>query len=169
MRSPALKYSYHKWRNNHGGALVEFAIVLPLLLILVGGFIEFGVLFYNKQLITNASREGARAGIVSQRDENGDKIIVTESDVQKIVLDYLKDEDTGNYKLVVFSKTPSITTTALDAKTLSIPVENLAYPEDLNVTVTFTHNFMFSGILNLFGTILGPTLDISATTIMRME
>ena len=45
--------------NQKGAALIEFAIVLPLLLLLVFGAIEFGLLFYNKQVITNASREGA--------------------------------------------------------------------------------------------------------------
>ena len=46
-----------------GVAAVEFAIVLPFLVLLVFGTIEFGLMFYNKQVITNASREGARAGI----------------------------------------------------------------------------------------------------------
>jgi len=169
MRSPTPKYSYHKWRNDHGGALVEFAIVLPLLLMIAGGIIEFGVMFYNKQVITNACREGARAGIVFQRDGDGNKIVVTESDVQQTVLDYLIDPDTGKYKLIIFSGSPSIATSALDAATLSQPVQNLSYPEDLNVTVTFTHNFLLSSLLNFFGGNFGPTLDISAATIMRME
>jgi Flp pilus assembly protein TadG len=51
-------------RSDRGTSLVEFAIVLPLLFLLVFGLIEFGLLFYNKAVITNASREGARAGIV---------------------------------------------------------------------------------------------------------
>ena len=50
-------------RRNRGAALVEFAIILPLLLVILIGILEFGLLFYNKQIITNASREAARAGI----------------------------------------------------------------------------------------------------------
>ena len=49
-----------KINNQNGAALVEFAIVLPLLLILIFGIIEFGVMFYDKAMITNATREGAR-------------------------------------------------------------------------------------------------------------
>ena len=43
---------------------MEFAIIAPLLFIILFGIIEFGILIYNKAMITNASREGARAGIV---------------------------------------------------------------------------------------------------------
>jgi Flp pilus assembly protein TadG len=46
-----------------GAAMVEFAIVLPLFLVLVFGMIEFSLMLYDKALITNASREAARSGI----------------------------------------------------------------------------------------------------------
>ena len=51
-------------KNHQGATSVEFAIVCLLLITLVFGIIEFGLLLYNKQIITNASREAARAGIV---------------------------------------------------------------------------------------------------------
>ena len=43
--------------------MVEFAIVAPLLFMLIFGMIEFGIMFYDKAVITNASREGVRAYI----------------------------------------------------------------------------------------------------------
>ena len=49
-----------------GVAVIEFAIILPLLLVIIFGIIEFGLVLFNKQVITNASREGARAGIVAR-------------------------------------------------------------------------------------------------------
>jgi Flp pilus assembly protein TadG len=57
-----LKIAYQK-----GAALVEFALILIPLLLLVFGIIEFGLILYNKQVITNASREGARFGIESRK------------------------------------------------------------------------------------------------------
>ena len=48
------------FKCQRGAAAVEFAIVLPLLLVFVFGIIEFGFLLYDKAVITNASREGAR-------------------------------------------------------------------------------------------------------------
>ena len=47
-------------KKEEGQAMVEFALVLPLLLVLLFGIIDFGWLFYNKIDVNNASREGAR-------------------------------------------------------------------------------------------------------------
>lgn len=47
-------------RRDRGAAAVEMAIVLPLLLLLVGGIIDFGRAFYYQVSISNAAREGAR-------------------------------------------------------------------------------------------------------------
>jgi Flp pilus assembly protein TadG len=55
---------FRKINNQNGAAMVEFAIVLPLLLILVFGIIEFSVMFYDKAMLTNATREGTRAAIL---------------------------------------------------------------------------------------------------------
>ena len=52
------------WKKEEGQAMVEFALVLPLLLVLLFGIIDFGWLFYNKIAINNASREGARYAVV---------------------------------------------------------------------------------------------------------
>jgi len=65
-------------QNNRGVAAVELAICLPILILLVCGSIEFGLLFYNQQVITNASREGARAGIVAETG-NADIIQIVEN------------------------------------------------------------------------------------------
>jgi len=55
-------------RDRQGQALVELALVLPLLIILIMGTMEFGRIFHSYLLITNASREGARAGVVNKTD-----------------------------------------------------------------------------------------------------
>lgn len=43
---------------------MEFALIFPLLLFIVFGVIEFGTALYDKSVVTNASREAARAGVV---------------------------------------------------------------------------------------------------------
>ena len=45
-----------------GAQIVEFAFVLPFLLIILFLIIDLGFLVYNKAVITNASREAARSG-----------------------------------------------------------------------------------------------------------
>lgn len=55
-------------KNKQGQALVEMALILPLLVLILMGTMEFGRIFHSYLLLTNASREGARAGITSQAD-----------------------------------------------------------------------------------------------------
>lgn len=47
-------------RREHGQSLVEFAVVLPLLLILVTGIIQFGLLFHQYITLTDAVQSGAQ-------------------------------------------------------------------------------------------------------------
>lgn len=55
-------------KNGRGQALVELALVLPLLILLLFGTMEFGRIFHSYLALANASREGARAGIVGADD-----------------------------------------------------------------------------------------------------
>lgn len=50
--------------NERGASAVEFALLLPLLMLILFGIIEFGLALYQQAVLTNASREGARSGIV---------------------------------------------------------------------------------------------------------
>ena len=48
-------------RRERGAAAVEFALILPLMLLLVGGIVDFGRFFYTQNIVVNAAREGARS------------------------------------------------------------------------------------------------------------
>jgi Flp pilus assembly protein TadG len=109
-----------------GAAAVEFAIILPLLLTLVFGIIDIGLLLYNKQVITNASREGARAGIARSTIP-----------IATVVENYCAGR-------LVFNGTLSIAPP---------PHGGDAFQDDKTVTVSYVHNFMFAGIIGLNPTI----------------
>lgn len=47
-------------RSEKGQAMVEMALILPVLILIIGGIVDFGWLFYNKLALNNAAREGAR-------------------------------------------------------------------------------------------------------------
>jgi len=54
-------------RTRHGqkgAAVVEFALLLPVLLSLLLGVVDLGLAVYTQSVLANASREGARAGVV---------------------------------------------------------------------------------------------------------
>jgi hypothetical protein len=53
-----------KKHKDSGVAAVELAILIPALVLLIAGILDFGHAFYIQQAITSASREGARYGIV---------------------------------------------------------------------------------------------------------
>jgi Flp pilus assembly protein TadG len=63
-----------------GQALVEFALVVPFLLLLILGIVDFARAWNVYQMLTDAAREGAREAVV----DNGK----TEAQVKTIVIDY---------------------------------------------------------------------------------
>ena len=138
-------------KNQNGGAAVEFAIILPLLIFLIFGIIEGGLLLYNDQVITNASREGARAGIVVGLDRaNG----VHETLSQNIATAYCFDH------LVTFSATPNFSASATSPS-------GTGFGDPLVVTVTYDYGFLV-----LFNPITFSRFDpitLTAQTIMKME
>lgn len=53
-----------------GQAMVEFALVLPIFLILLGGIIDFGWVFGNKLVAANSSKEAARYASIHANDSS---------------------------------------------------------------------------------------------------
>ena len=51
---------FNIWRKEKGASAVEFAIILPVLVVLVFGIVEFALAFNNYITITHAAREGVR-------------------------------------------------------------------------------------------------------------
>lgn len=65
-----MRINSHAPRSRQRGvAMIETALTLPLVLLVLFGIINFGVALYNKSVITNASREAARNGIVYSSDD----------------------------------------------------------------------------------------------------
>lgn len=141
-----------------GAAVVEFALIFPLLLMLVFGIIEFSLLLYNQQVITNASREGARAGIVSQIP------CVSDITITGIVDSYVSDA------LVTFG-TPNLPTTTITRTDMGGDGNDCGFGDQLRVTVNYQYGFLFvPGIVNnLFSGLMGSTRDMVGDTIMIHE
>ncbi len=129
-----------------GAAAVEFAIIAPLLFTITFGIIEFGLLFYDKQVITNASREGARYGILWNPTRPTDAEI----------MDRVETYTSNN--LVTFGATVLPTTTI--SRTGTDP------GDALTVTVTFDYEFL---LLPNFVATLSNVTKLSAVTVMRLE
>src|SRR5215207_5233335 len=59
-----------QFRAQHGQSMTEFALVLPLLALLLFGVIQFGIAFNNYITLTDAVRAGARKGAVGRHLQN---------------------------------------------------------------------------------------------------
>ncbi len=66
--------------NRRGASVVEFAVVAPVFLLLVFGMLEYGRMVMVQQLLTNATREGARRAVLDG---------ATATEVKGVVVDYL--------------------------------------------------------------------------------
>lgn len=89
-------------KREDGQSMVEFALVLPILLLFLLGIVEFGWLFNAKISLTSAAREGARAAAVSninhqtKAEEAVESALAGTSGVVVISVGYDSDIDTLN-------------------------------------------------------------------------
>lgn len=128
------------FHNKKGMAAVELAVVAPVLLLILFGTIEMGLLLYNKQVLTNASREGARAAIVSD----------VETNPLQIVLNYC-----NNHMINLVDGKENISEA-------NICVHQVG-SEFMDVSVSYHYHYLFVSLLGLSDT------TISARTTMRIE
>lgn len=130
--------------RQRGHAVVEFALILPILLVLLIGSIDVSLALYSKTVITNASREGARAGIVARNPP------LTEWEIWRAIDQY--------------AQSAQIT---LDKNKVGITKVNSPNGDPaLRVTVGYT--FQGIGLGSLLQS-LNKTLELQATTTMVYE
>ena len=135
-------------RNRRGAAAVEFAVVAPLFFLLVFGMIEFGRMVMVQQIMTNASREGARVGVLDG---------VTETDVEGAVQNYLSTASVAGAETDVV---------AIDDVTQMEKLFALSdYGDAIKVTVTVP----FDQVSWLPSPMFLGGNTLSATTVMRRE
>jgi Flp pilus assembly protein TadG len=134
-------------KSQGGNAAIEFALILPFLVLFLFGTLEFSLAFYNQQMITNASREGARAGIVARSPR------LSDTDILNVVATYCQNH------LVTFGAPNSPVVQISPAGNR----DGMSFGQDLTVTVTFNYGFLF-----LTNVGFGP-IDLTASTVMKME
>lgn len=104
-------------RRDEGASLVEFAVALPLLLILVLGIIEFGFLLAQMNEMRHGAREGARYAAVSRPDYVGGGGVGDAADVVAVTCDAI------NLPGTTVSVALSGGTSRLDQATLTVTAD----------------------------------------------
>ena len=95
-------------KGAEASSLVEFAIALPLLVVLVVGIFDFGGAFNAKQELNNAVREGARFGAAQPGNDLSSSGTPASVDAIRVVVDsYLKTERINDCALDSASGTPA--------------------------------------------------------------
>jgi Flp pilus assembly protein TadG len=130
-----------------GTASVELALVLPMFLLLLFGLVELGFALYDKAILTQASREGARAGIVLRQPK------LTTTEIQQVVLNFTR----GALISLGPGSDPVVTVTQ------STPA---SFPNPLSVQVEYTYTGLGFGRMM---SALEQPLVLSATTVMLNE
>ena len=126
-------------RSESGVALIEFAFVLPILLVLAMGMLDFGRAFHMKSMLDQAAREGARVAVVTSPDAD-----IVESRVDAVLA------------------SGGITPT-------SVTIDGPDAAHMVTVTVNATFTFITPGVFALIGGDYGNTIPMSGQTVMRFE
>ena len=129
-------------RKRWGAAAVEFAVVAPLFFLLVFGMVEFGRMVMIQQVITNASREGARKAVLDG---------ATASNVKDSVVTYMTN---GGVTIATSNVTISPTDPASAAS---------------GSPVTVTVSVPFSQVSWLPSPMFLGSRQMTASTVMRRE
>lgn len=96
-------------RRGRGAVAIEFALVLPILLILLLGMMDYGWYFFCQLTVTNAAREGARAGTLVVNGDAGRATTVTRNAIAAAGLGAQSTD-------VNVTITPSPTTVSVDVR-----------------------------------------------------
>jgi hypothetical protein len=154
--------------NDKGATALEFAIVLPVLLLVVFGIIEWGLYMYNRQVITNAAREGARYGVLMRMQPR----YVTDTDEDQAIKDKVL-EFAGN-RLITFGtdklKAANVIITRTDEDGNELPENDPDYPPNewykfgRSLKIEFDYDYKF-----LYLSIFIGKLPIKGASTMNME
>ncbi|AIO39977.1 pilus assembly protein [Burkholderia sp. AU19243] len=134
-------------RAARGVVSLEFALMLPFLLMVLIGIIDVSLLLCDKAVITNASREAARAGVVLRVP------MLTTTQIANVALGYTQNSLVSGGA----ATPPTVTVTQANGTTSG---------SALTVTVTYTYSGMVLG--TALSALTGP-VTISASSVMLYE
>lgn len=138
-------------KNEKGAEIVEFALVLPFLLICCGGVIEFGRAYYTYNILAKAVRDGARfasadsitsAGVISTATTTDTKRIVVYGNVAGTGPAKLSGLATGQVSLTANSITLSEHYVTVGVAYPYTPLFRLVMPSNITLSPTVKMRFV---------------------------
>ena len=158
-------------KSERGAELVEFALMLPILLVIFAGLWAFGRAYRAYQAITNAAREGVRLGVVPAG-------INQKQAVQNRVKDYLNKSSldtsfitSGNIDTYIDVRNP-LNDAANTAVTVSLPGGGTAMVTVTRVSVNYPFTFVIFGpVIRLWvpSSTLGGSITLRTSVTMENQ
>ncbi len=140
------------WRSSEGGQLVEFALVLPILLMILTAIMEFGFMLRTNSVTAAAAREGARMAVIPGAEEDN----------------YIRVRSRVNTALAEGNLTPALANITVVQENITIAPNTVA--AGVRVNVAYTYNTMFLGpILAIINGSFAQSIVIQTTAVMRTE
>lgn len=145
-------------RGCRGAELIEMAIITPVLMMIIAGIFDFGMMFRAWEIVTNAAREGARVGVLPAYTNDADVIDRVE---QYMAASGVTDTctaacpPTGSICGVCVS-TATVTTTAGAFSARQVSVASRVQLPSLSVIAAF-----FGGSFS--------SVNVGSTSVMRAE
>ena len=141
-------------RSEHeaGTALIETALIMPVVLLILIGIFEVGRAYQTWQVLTNAAREGARASVIQSADEDTVEAVVK----QYMTAGQLPAADDADID-INRSATLTVNGTTVGASqvTVDYPFEFVVLQPIARLVVPDTHT--------------GDAITMRATSLMRNE
>ena len=136
-------FKLKKDKHEEGQAMVEFALILPIFLLILCGIIDFGWLFYNQLSLNNACREGARYAVVNTA------------------------EDASTQAIINHIENATTTVFANDGIDIEVIYSSPADPTAGDITVNLEAKISF--FTPVLSTVLGKEKTITSTVVMKVE
>jgi Flp pilus assembly protein TadG len=150
---------FRRLRQDDGAQLVEFALVLPLLLFVVLGIAEFGIIFQRYEVVTNAAREGARLAVLPGYDS-----AAAEDAIRARVRAYVQAA-----RVPITAGTPPASIVAVDIVDGTVAMGVLPAVNIKRCTVTYTHRYTFLPSMASWFGFTYTTVPLTAVSEMRTE
>lgn len=124
-------------QDEQGSVVVEMALLLPVILLLLAGVVEFGNAYWEQQVMTLAAREGARAASHLKTDGS----YISSSNIRTLVRGYLTDGGVNSASATVTvteELVPGSATAKMKVVTVTKPYSFSIFPHIFSYNLTLT-------------------------------
>ena len=143
-------------RGRRGQAVVEFALVIPIFMLVLAAILDFGFMLFQRMTIINAAREGARAAVMVQTPSAASIDTAAWGAATSVASQGGVSITNSNVTITC------VQTSASPSSTTVISCDSAKAEDSVVVTVSYTYHTFFPGFF-------GATFPLSSTVQMVID